>query len=300
MFPKKYERYIEPFGGSGAVLLGKKVADDYEVYNDYNHNLVNLFKCIRDRPMGLIRELGFMNLNSRDDFNVYKKFCNGEVFDEQFMKEEMELSKILLKENEANEYIELMTRRTLDYDLKRASMFLKLLRYSYSSSGKSFAGQPFDIRSLFGLIQEMSERIAKLIIENQDFSELIPHYDRKNAFFYCDPPYISSEHFYNCGFNMESHKKLRELLINIQGYFLLSYNDCSTVREMYKDFPKYSFKRVHSMAQRYEAGKEFPEILIANYDLTQKVKEAPMQLSLFGDESEIMDIKKIIKEGFIL
>ena len=27
MFPLEYERYIEPFGGSGAVLLGKAVPD---------------------------------------------------------------------------------------------------------------------------------------------------------------------------------------------------------------------------------------------------------------------------------
>ena len=50
LFPLNYERYIEPFGGSGAVLLGKKKPDKFEVYNDFNHNLVNLFRCMRDRP----------------------------------------------------------------------------------------------------------------------------------------------------------------------------------------------------------------------------------------------------------
>ena len=35
LFPLNYERYIEPFGGSGAVLLGKKKPDKFEVYNDY-------------------------------------------------------------------------------------------------------------------------------------------------------------------------------------------------------------------------------------------------------------------------
>ncbi|MBO5127601.1 MAG: DNA adenine methylase, partial [Clostridia bacterium] len=58
LFPMKYGRYIEPFGGSGAVLLGKRVPDKFEVYNDYNHNLVNLFRCMRDRPLEFIRELG--------------------------------------------------------------------------------------------------------------------------------------------------------------------------------------------------------------------------------------------------
>ncbi len=42
LFPLNYERYIEPFGGPGAMLLGKKKPDKFEVYNDYSHNLVNL------------------------------------------------------------------------------------------------------------------------------------------------------------------------------------------------------------------------------------------------------------------
>ena len=33
LFPLSYGRYIEPFGGSGAVLLGKAVPDKFEVYN---------------------------------------------------------------------------------------------------------------------------------------------------------------------------------------------------------------------------------------------------------------------------
>ena len=62
LFPLNYERYIEPFGGSGAVLLGKKKPDKFEVYNDYNHNLVNLFRCMRDRPMAFIKNSDFIRL----------------------------------------------------------------------------------------------------------------------------------------------------------------------------------------------------------------------------------------------
>lgn len=54
LFPLNYERYIEPFGGSGAVLLGKPVPDKFEVLNDYNRNLVNLYRCMRDRPVGRV------------------------------------------------------------------------------------------------------------------------------------------------------------------------------------------------------------------------------------------------------
>ena len=86
LFPIGCDRYVEPFGGSGAVLLGKPVPDKFEVFNDYNHNLVNLFRCMRDRPMEFIRELGFLSLNSRDDFAVLKKFFEKEEFTEDYLK----------------------------------------------------------------------------------------------------------------------------------------------------------------------------------------------------------------------
>ncbi|WP_302516363.1 hypothetical protein [Ruminococcus bromii] len=34
---------------------------------------------------------------------------------------------------------------------------------------------------------------------------LFKHYDRDNAFFYCDPPYYSSEYVYQCGFTWDDH-----------------------------------------------------------------------------------------------
>lgn len=47
-------------------------------YNDFNANLVNLMRCARDKPLALIREIGFLTLNARDDFEMYKKFVEKE------------------------------------------------------------------------------------------------------------------------------------------------------------------------------------------------------------------------------
>lgn len=68
LFPLHYGRFIDVFGGSGSVLLGKPTIDAFEVYNDFDRNLVNLFRCMKERTMATIRELGFCNLNSREDF----------------------------------------------------------------------------------------------------------------------------------------------------------------------------------------------------------------------------------------
>ena len=281
------------------MLLGKPTIDAFEVYNDFDRNLVNLFRCMKVRPMAVIRELGFCNLNSRDDFDVLRKFFEHEIFTDDYLAEELELTEIMLPPAQAKELKELRLRIEQDYDVRKAAMYLKLQRYSYSSSGKSFASQPFDIRKLFSLIQQLESRMANVIVENQDFERLIQHYDREDALFYLDPPYFSTEDMYPGGFGMDDHKRLRDLLRNIKGRFLLSYNDCPEIRELYKDFEIFDFTRTHSMAQRYEAGKEFKELLIANYDFYERIKNRPQQLTLFDDAGKFDYYTKILKESKI-
>ena len=81
LFPLQYGRFIDVFGGSGSVLLGKPTIDAFEVYNDFDRNLVNLFRCMKERTMATIRELGFCHLNSREDFIAIRKFFDHETFE---------------------------------------------------------------------------------------------------------------------------------------------------------------------------------------------------------------------------
>lgn len=301
LFPPQYGRFIDVFGGSGSVLLGNPEICPFEVHNDFDRNLANLFRCMKERTMAVIRELGFCHLNSREDFIAIRRFFENEQFDDKYLSEELRLTQIMFPPPEAKELTEMRKRITLDYDVRRAAMFLKLLRFSYSSSGKSYASQPFDIRKLFGLISQLQDRLANVVVENQDFETLIKHYDRPDAFFYLDPPYFSTEDMYEVGFGWDDHVRLRDTLKNIKGRFLLSYNDCNEIRELYNGFSMFDFSRTHSMAQRYEAGKEFKELLIGNYDLYEREKMKPKQLTFFGTENdnENFDYEKILKECII-
>ena len=300
VFPMKYGRFIDVFGGSGSVLLGKPEIHPFEVYNDFDKNLVNLFRCMKERTMATVRELGFCNLNSREDFNAIRKFFEQrEEFTDEYLSEELLLTELTLPPPEANELKELRTRITKDHDVRRAAMFLKLLRYSYSSSCKSFASQPFDIRKLFGLIKELENRMANVVVENQDFETLIKHYDRPDSFFYADPPYFSSEGMYEVGFGWDDHVRLRDTLKGIKGKFLLSYNDCEEIRELYEGFSLLDFSRTHAMVQRYEAGREFKELLIGNYDLYERQRNRPLQMSFFDLQEKNFDFQKILKESIV-
>lgn len=91
--PSRYSRFIDVFGGSGTVTLSRPIQQGcMEVYNDFNGDLTNLFCCVKNRTMALLLELGFLPLNTRDDFNVLYKFFSREEFTDDYLDEEMELT----------------------------------------------------------------------------------------------------------------------------------------------------------------------------------------------------------------
>lgn len=63
---------------------------------------------------------------------------------------------------------------------------------------------------------------------------------------------------------------------------MVSYNDCAFIRELYSGYTITAVTRLNNLAQRYEGGCEFPEVLITNYDPEEQAKSQPVQLSLPG------------------
>lgn len=87
----------------------------------------------------------------------------------------------------------------------------------------------------------------KLHVEKGDFIDVITEFNTE--FLYLDPPYYLEKDkdnkmfkgiypnanidVHHSGFN---HERLRDLLHSHNGSFILSYNNCETIREYYKDF----------------------------------------------------------------
>ncbi len=277
--PRDFARYIEVFGGGGWVLFGRPPDKCMEVYNDFNSDLVNLFCCIKERPFALLKELNFLPLNSRDDFTALKKYLEKEDFTSQYLQEELELAQHYLSDPQFEEIRLILIEKATMCDVKRAAAFFKLIRYSYGSGCTSFSCQPFDIRKTFHLIWSGSRRLKNTLIENKDFEALILHYDRDNAFFYIDPPYFETEDHYAVKFRREDHVRLRDVLTGCRGKWMVSYNDCQYIRELYKDFFIESVSRLNNLAQRYDKGCEYSEVIITNYD-TSLYRAKPTQMGL--------------------
>ena len=301
MFPREFGRYIEIFGGSGAVLLGKEPGK-FEVYNDIEGELVNFFRVVKNRPAELLLELDLLPLNSREEFASWLHFHDGGNEPTIHLPDQLEIidsttPAYLLNEAEK---LKASLRKRSDYrDVRQAAAYLMRVRNSYSSSGRSFACQPFSVRTLFTQIWEMSRRLENVIIEQQSFEVLIPHYDREDSFFYGDPPYYDSEYVYDAEFGWDHHVLLRDTLAKCKGKWLVSQVDCKEIRYLFRDYQILDFKRIHPMAQKYAPGKQFGELLIGNYDLLEREREVPLQMSLNELLGETIPVEQILKERMI-
>ena len=263
--PASCTRFVDVFGGSGTVIMNRPYLKGcIEVYNDYNSNLTNLFCCVKDRTLSLLKELGFLPLNARDEFKVLLKFFKRDEFTDDYLDEELELAERYLPPPEAEAIKRLMLERAPRGDIRRAADYFKLIRCSYCGGGKTFAGDVCDIRAFFHLIWKCAQRLANVVVENEDFEQLIKRYDKTTTWFYCDPPYYKAEDCYTVAFSKEDHQRLHDALLRCRGKVMVSYNDCAFIRELYQEFYVFLVKRPNSMS--HKKGSQYVELVITNYD----------------------------------
>ncbi len=242
-FPLTYQTYVEVFGGAGWVLFHKPPGREKEIYNDCNSNLVNLFRCVRGNSGKLKHKLRYV-LNSREDFQWLAQLHKKGVFP-----------------------------RFRDYD--RAAKFYQLIKFSYGNGLRSFGANPRSMWADFPQIDRAAQRLQTVIIENQDFETLIRHYQSEETFFYCDPPYYSTENYYeDVEFGRADHQRLRDVLLDSESKFLVSYNDCPEIRMLWNlpGITLDSVCRMNNLAQQCKAGSMYEEVLIANYDMGERKK----------------------------
>ena len=234
LIPRDCSRYIEVCGGAGWVLFGKDIIKgQMEVFNDIDGDLVNLYRQIKYHCEELQKEMDCMQ--SRELFVTFREeFAN-----------QVPMS-----------------------DLQRAARYLYLIRCSFGSNRYSFATAPARPYNLIASLPQYRDRLKDVIIENRDFESLISTYDRPQAIFYVDPPYVGSEMYYNkkyCSFDTDDHKRLKECLNAIKGKFILSYNDCDMVRNLYKDYNILGVDRNNNLPSKPEWCTNFKELIITNY-----------------------------------
>lgn len=231
LIPSDIKSYIEPFGGAGWVLFYYHKWAALEVYNDLDSRLVNLFRVVKYHPCELAREMCYL-LHSREQFlNLLK--IPGET------------------------------------DIQKAARFMFIMTRSFGGRGKCFAtSYECPICSAGGIIERIdniAKRLEQVIIENLSAFDLIPQYDREQAFFYCDPPYSKGEGYAVVSTKKFEHECLKDILKDIKGRFLLSYDDSPFIRDLYKDFNILEVERLNGMNRKNIVNNTYKELLICNY-----------------------------------
>lgn len=198
-----HKRYVEVFGGSAELLLCKPRSRQ-EVYNDINGYLVNLFIQVRDNLERVVERLNWLPF-SRD-----------------------------LYENWSHDY---------QYGVAPSDPVENAARFYYvlcsQFAGKMYGGWAVGktawTQRRVEKLGVISERLQGVAVECNDFEKILRTWDKPDAFFFLDPPYLGMTG-YRQGFGLKQHKRLRLSLEEVQGKWLLTLNDHPTVRKIYKQY----------------------------------------------------------------
>ncbi|MGE4299810.1 MAG: DNA adenine methylase [Desulfovibrionaceae bacterium] len=229
--------YVEPFAGAAWPLFAKEPSK-VEVINDVNLNLITLYRCVQNHLEELVRQFKWILLH-RAEFDRQKR----------------------------------VQADTLT-DIQRAARFLYQLKLSFGGKvegqvfGTSATAPPrFNLLRIEQALEEAHFRLARVLIECLPYHEVIRRYDRRTTFFYVDPPYYGTEHYYGRGgecFKRDDFAALAEQLQGIEGRFLLSLNDVPEVREIFSAF------LIEPVATSYTVGAtttKAKEVFIRNFDI---------------------------------
>lgn len=209
-----HDTYVEVFGGSAAVLLNKEPAR-YEVYNDKNDVIVNLFRVIRDDEMrGRLIKLLSMTPYSRTEF------LDARHHDENY--------------DPVTSAHKLLIRAQMGFGSSGATSSYTGFKSFTPSKGSA------SIRNLWtnmpdNLI-EVAARLQHVMLENTDAHKLIKSHDTSDTLFYLDPPYSAStrentDTYGKFEYSDKEHESLLNLVLGCSGKFVISGYD----NDLYND-----------------------------------------------------------------
>lgn len=258
--PNDTEIYVEPF--SGAFWVFFKMNLPYYtnlkevVYNDVNPLNVNLFLCVKDyqKFWDVSRNIPIEN---EELFNQFKS----DIFDNEFVLDPQNPNFEI-----GYKYAYILSQLWSGTDPRRG----KLIKNGGYVGKDGIYKSKFEIFRQKLIDPKWQSYFNKIThIENMDFEDLIKKYDSKKTYFYCDPPYYSTEHYYiNHDFGIETHERLADTLNKIEGKFSLSYYEFD---QLHKWFPqdKYNWKSKEfsktAMAKSGGTQTKGIELLIMNY-----------------------------------
>lgn len=257
LIPADISTYYEPFVGGAAVLFA--LQPKKAIINDYNIELINVYRVIMDNPDNLIEILEKHEKNNCSEY-FYK----------------------IREVDRTSEYKNLT-------DVERAARIIYLNKTCFN--GLYRVNQAGQFNSPYGkyknpnivnspVIKALHDYLSNnnITITSGDYKEPLKKIRANTkSFVYLDPPYYplsSSSSFTGYtdnGFGEEQQIELKNecLKLNRKGIkFLLSNSSCEFIEELYKD--DFNIKVIKAKRVLNSDGNkrgEIDELLISNYDI---------------------------------
>ena len=242
-----HERYIEVFAG-GLSMFFRKSKAKWNVLNDIDNNIVNLYICVMYERDKLVKNL-FWIPKSRKLFLDFRE------------------------EIKENKEIEIP-------DPKQAAKYFYCIRNSFNKLIHTPFSMNKDMNKNWDEEFEYSRMfLGGATIENLDFGTLFDkYYPKEDDFWYLDPPYIIATEkgsYYMNNFTIEDHTRLRDCVNKIDeanGKFMVSYDYRPEVKELYKEYNVQTLNMRYTGATKDARKTERKEYIITNYEPVSQVE----------------------------
>lgn len=280
-------RYIEPFGGSGSVLLNREPSP-VEVYNDLDSDVTNFFKVLRDNRDELLEKIALTPF-SREEFEYAIESQNNEDLTDiekarLFFVRAGQVRSGLAQEATPGRwaYCKNASRRDMASAVSRWHSRLDHLEQAAERIGgySEVEAVTEELREegneevadkLEGLsnqkavkvlqeakLEDMADRFRRVQIENRDAIEIIQTYgDSDDALIYCDPPYPHESRSegtttaYRYEMTDEEHTNLAEVLHDVEAKVAISSYQCDLTDKLYNDWNRIDVRKKSHTSKEY-------------------------------------------------
>jgi len=246
LLPKSVNEYREPMVGGGSVYFharSVRLADRYWI-NDLFAELVAFWTCVQDEETckQLVAELE----------QLRSSFGSAEEIKRYFLEAR--------KEEPTDKF-------------RMALLFFFFNRVTFSGTTRaggfsSEAGLTRFTRSSIERLEPMPSALERTKISCQDFQKVIKK-PGDDVFIFLDPPYFTPSKLYgnNGDLHRFDHERLATLLRTTKHKFLVTYDDCEDIRQLYRWANLKTWNLQYGMNNCSAAGtsKIGSELFISNY-----------------------------------
>lgn len=232
--------YCEPFGGSAAMLC-RKSPEYYEIYNDRNGLLTNLFRVLRRHDaVETFERLASTTPMCRAFYNEMRDICYAHL-DGNEQKRDTLIKSAMLDGYDAPVVV------AFAFFYCQRTGFGGGVLHSYGGGSKGVKNRNIAdaYKNAAERIEQYKKRFDRVNIENIDAFDCIAKYDDESTLFYIDPPYdVETSKEYKSGWDAKTTRKLVDVLSGCKASVVLSCYDS----EEYQELVKAGYKARHFKA----------------------------------------------------